>query len=671
MIEDPKPEGAFFSWKWEDRDIDNPNILRRKLLEISSNGFSGLHVSLGNTRYEFIDLKVLRAVARVSLWAKKRNMTFYLHADPRQASRSFITRTGERMQNLIVTRKPNHRFSRAKLNVARVEDSRFELRYDIPRALHSSALQERALLFEPDCLEKAFLFQRKKGTALKDTIRDITHVSRLFSDLSKGVTEIFGDVRVPEGEEWWVIAFPKFNTNAFDFAGRESNDLMDLFIEDLFDACTHLDGITWGDGGAGYIANMGRFPVSLSLFNSFKAEYRYDLRSELYALVLDIDDASHVRIRHDYFSLLADTLFTAQKDFHLMLHSYFPGADFGFQIFCNAENAPADCLVQGSIDPWRSLESASSVIIDMRHHHNPAQDFESIISTLVISKSLGTFSKSQKAFVSLGNENNDQEVLDSLIDLMMLFSIQWLAQPWPEGNAVEQDAKQTPDWTHISALNRKIDLIRSLTGFRFPTADVALVFPTDTIMTIGSHDADPIIREVNQLIARLTLEGIQCDVISPSLLRECRFTTDELQIRHRTYRAVIYPYPEILDPKVLEIISAMAKRDFPILLGGCDPQFTTIGKRIPYILPLVFNPAAKDISALREKGIKPIFEAPGNSLTTLIPMGEETIILLCPKTYKGVVEGNLRIGEHKVTVEKSSCLMIFRQKKDGKIDRLL
>jgi len=104
--------------------------------------------------------------------------------------------------------------------------------------------EETSLCFEPAGLEKAFLFQMTNRTILKDTIRDITSVSHFFTNIAKEYAEVFGNVKVPDDEEWWVMAFPKFDTNLYDYAGRNSNHLLYEFIENLFDACAHMDGTT-------------------------------------------------------------------------------------------------------------------------------------------------------------------------------------------------------------------------------------------------------------------------------------------------------------------------------------------------------------------------------------------------------------------------------------------
>ena len=111
------------------------------------------------------------------------------------------------------------------------------------------------------------------------SVTDITHIARFYANMDEGFVEVFGEVSVPVDEKWWVVSFPKFDTNLTDFAGRASKDELNSFVEALFDASTYLDGITWDE--AGYCGQVGRFPVSLSLYNSFichKWRYSGDTR---------------------------------------------------------------------------------------------------------------------------------------------------------------------------------------------------------------------------------------------------------------------------------------------------------------------------------------------------------------------------------------------------------
>lgn len=668
-------EGAFILWRWGDREIENSEILKTQLEEICSKGFSGVVAGLRASRYEVIDPKVVRAVTLASKMAKEQGVAFWFQTDPRQASRTLIAKKGERMQNLIVARKPEHGFSRKKLSITKVEKNRFEIKYEYPEVRYSSVIQDVSLSFDPSGLERTFLFQMEDGVVLRDSVRDITSVSHFFCNIAERYVEVFGEVSVPEGEEWCVVAFPRFDTNIYDYAGRASNDYLRYFVEDLFDAETYLDGTAWDD--AGYVVDMGRFPVSLSLYNCFLAEYRYDLRDVLYELVLDVDDGSHVRVRCDYYKLLMNLVCGAQKEFYQMLHSFLGELDTGISHVWYIHKGQTSNLVRGNVDPWRSLATASIGLTEVGDSQESENHFDAILSLLVVTKSLGVFSKSKKAFCKLLCDKFGQEETAYWVDLMGLFSVRWLVRAFGYSGLISKEKSRDsnyPDhstWKNFEEVNRKIGLISKLTNFRFPEANTALVFPVETIMAIGSQDADEVIRTVNRLIARLTLEGVHLDVFSPLLLKEGRISPERLRIRERSYSSVVFPYPEVLDPKVLEIVSVMGRIGFPILLGGSKPSSTSDGKKIPHVFQMSFDPRDEELSPLWNGGMKSLFKAPQNGIASMIQKKDESFFLICPKRFKGVVEGEVQYGEISFSVPRSSGLVIFRIGKDGVVEKVL
>jgi hypothetical protein len=669
-----QPQGTFFLWSWGDREIDDPRRLKNQILEIASCGFSTVLVSFDRMRYEFIDNKVIRAIAQASQWAKKRNIDFWIQTDPRQASRSLIRHSGEYTQNLIVAPTPEQARGGKIVNVAPVQDNHFELRYNYPGERKTDVLQETALYFEPEGLERAFLFQSQNGIIVNDTVRDITPISHFFANVQEKYVEVFGDVQIPEDETWWVVAFPCFKTNHYDYAGRESNDHLHHFIENLFDGCTHLDGFTWGKDTTGYITDIGRLPVSLSFLNCFRAEYGYDLRDVLYTLILDMDDGSHIRVRYDYYTLLMKTVFNAQKDFYVMIHSFFDGLGVGTHHTLRFDRQRSRNLIQGCIDPWRSQQIIDATFFEMEKTSDTGHRYHSILASLVFSKSLGIFSKTQRAYFQLQHTMVKLKTLMYWMDLANLFSVFCVIHPTScsDKNKSVSGSSQlkwmdTPNWKELQEYNRKVERIRTITRFHFPESNVALVFPMETIMCVGPQDGESMMQHTNSLISA----GVQLDVISPILLKEGSLSPQGLRIQDRVYEIIIFPYPEVLDPAVLETISLMDQFGLPILLGGCKPAFTTEGKRIPHVLPLVFDPRDEDLSSLWNHGLKQMFAMPKNAIGTCIRQENETLFLLYPKKSGGSFCGEVEYKNIVFSVPRSTGLVIYRAKEKGQIKQLL
>lgn len=663
-----RPNGAFVLWAWGDREIEDPKRLRNQLLEIAGLGFSGVLVTLNRSRFEFIDPAVLRALAQTSQWARARNIAFWFHADPRQASRSFIRKTGERMQSLVTARelRPADRWS--PHNISRVQNDHFELRYSLPRVLKASVLQENAMLFEPVGLERAFLFQKNNGTIIRDTLKDITPVTRFHADLATNTVTVFGSVRVPASEEWWIIAYPKFNTNAYDFSGHENADFLGQFVEDMFDACTHLSGISWGEGGGGYLAGEGRLPVSLSLYNTFKSEYRYDLREVLYSLTLDVDDNSHIPVRKDYYSLLGITIASARSDFHRMVHAFFSGVNLGHHHACSNRTIRTEDRTRGTMNPWKNI-SADVLFTDDLSKFSDGFSAASLVPKLLMAKSLSSLGAAQRGFFSFTYDGLSENELRHVFDLLSLYSLECLVRPASHGNHVI-DRIRSKEWENLFEANEKIHRIRRYTGYKHPEANVAFIYPTETLITEDPGDSRPMVRKIDRLLAGLTLSQIHCDVLSTSMMEKGRLSPLGFTIRKQAYEAIVFPYPRTVSQRNLEIVSALTKRGFPVYFGGYPPRFTDRGKKIPHRFDLVFDMDQRGIGRLQEC-LRPLFRYPDNALATRIRTENGVLYSVCPLRTGDSVSGEIQAGGRSIVLPRHDQLVILHQDNSGKIERLL
>ncbi|MEJ2628070.1 MAG: hypothetical protein P8078_05905, partial [bacterium] len=511
--------GGYYFWNWNDNEIINPRNLRPQIELLLKQGFSGIFTNTGNTRYSIDNPVTLRAISQVSQWACRRHLEFFLQIDPRQYSRPLIYKTGERTKNILLTRKSHLSVERKNLNITPVQDNSYHIRIHYPDKISDSLMQDKALSFEPHCLEKAFLFKLIKGKIVKDTINDITDTACFSADIINNWVEIFGRVGVPSPKDWYVAVFPKFNTNLYDFAGRDSNDILLEFIEEFFDAFINIQGIIWGRRDFGYISGSNRIPVSLSIYNSFKAEYGYDLADFLLSLILEMDDKSHIKVRLDYYNLLMELIYDGVQEFHSMLNSFFHGVDISS--YFSPHNQ--DHINRGNVDPWRSLDRATIIFSESSKAEKRKGRADLFLTSLVMAKSLSVHSKKKKVYHKIDLSAISPEQLSFWIDLMSLYSIEYLIE---NKNIILESPNKLP----YKQFNKKINTIRNLTGFVAPESDYAFIFPIETVITCDLSQSEKIINRVYELIAKLILAGIQIDVLSPVLLKKGKISDNSLNI---------------------------------------------------------------------------------------------------------------------------------------------
>ncbi|MFO7889661.1 MAG: hypothetical protein R6V04_04905 [bacterium] len=658
-----KTSGGCFLWKWKDEEITNPRILRSHLDQLVKQGFSGIFTNIGNSRYDINNPRTLRLISQVSQWARKRNLDFLLQIDPRQNSRPLIYKTGERTKNILLTRKPHLPVERKNLNIIKIKDRTFHLKISYSDKIPTTLLQDKALSLEPHSLEKVFLFQLSKGTIVRNSIKDITHKICFSANIVNNWVEIFGIVNVPSDQNWYVAVFPKFNTNMYDFAGRESNDILLEYIEDIFDAFVNLDGIIWGKEDFGYISGINRIPVSLSIYNSFTAEYGYDLRDFLLSLILKLNDNSHIQVRLDYYNLLMELIYDGIKEFHCMLNSFFHGVDISNYYSRHTQNHVNSSLLGGNVDPWKSLDRSTIVYSETTKTNKSKVKPEILLTTLIIAKSLSAHSKKKKVYHKIDLSVIPLKELSLWLDLMSLYSVDFLLDD-------EDIISKSYNKKNYSSYNKKINKIKKITGFNLPESDYAFIFPIETIMASDLSRDKKAINCIYQLIAEFILTGIQLDVISPVLLKNGKITDKGLEVGLRHYKGIIYPFPDILCPQVLNLLPSLEKSDVQVLLGG-NPRFTTDSKIIDRRFNNVFDPYNPKSSFFSENGIKPLLKLPDNCIGSVIRNNKKEYILLNPARYGKSLEGQVNYKNYSFTLSGEPSLVIYELSGKGKFSRVL
>ncbi|MBN2415212.1 hypothetical protein JXO52_05195 [bacterium] len=627
----------YVTWIWSDREIEEPRQVKAALESMHAQGVRKVRIFLENCSYRFTDRPVLRAFSRTSQWARARDISFWLHLDPRQASRLFISRVNEKLAFLMPVSKAGSRSN----NIASVKNSKYELQFNWDIQLSSTMLQEKGISLEPVCLERAFLFRLENGTAVSSTIYEITNESLTQFDMSRRICNVFGIIGVPDDQEWCVAAFPKFDSNLFDYFGRESNDLLCNFVEDLFDGCTHVDGFTWGEGGPQHIADPGLLPASLSLFNSFKAEYGYDIRDRLLHLILPVDNNQHIRVRQDYYRFLQRAVTEARRDFHRMMHAFFYDIKSSYYFSVSA-CGKSSRLVTGDMDPWQKAIGVSRVFADT----DSREAHPRYLAELALVKSIGLCSESGESSLTLPRDIADPLVVEQMNDLMTLFSI----RPAP---AVTAD-------NDFPSPSRARSGIANQIRYGCPEADTLVIFPMETIISQGIAAAEHIYDTMTDFISFLIIRGIQFDIRTASCITPYNYSSDALTIAGRSYKKIIYPYPAVVEAALWSLVTSCAAAGLPVYIGGSSPSHTSTGEPVTDPLPVSFDPA--DPGTLPEPALQPLFEMPDGAVGSCFYGPDCLYFMLAPAATGGIYRGRLATT---IDVPESSGLKLFRLDADG------
>ncbi|NQT26477.1 hypothetical protein HQ585_14080 [candidate division KSB1 bacterium] len=673
MNSHPQISGGFLVWFWRDDEIDQPRLIREQLDTIQSRGFSGVLITLCGSRYEIIDPKVIHAVAQASQWAKSRKMMVWLQADPRRASRSLIAETDERTQYLILPPGHSDHSPVESGVIVPAENGQFNLQFPFPALYPYTCIQEQAVRFDPAGLERAFVFQMRDGVILQNTVIDITPATRFHADMNTQTVEIFGEVGVPEEENWFVTAFVRFETNLYDYAGRESNDLLRHFVESLFDSAAYIDGITWDT--IGYPGGKWDFPVSLSIYHGFASEFGYDLRDVLHALIFNVDTGLHLQVRQDYNHFLMESILDAQRDLYALFHSYFGTIENALPMSMLSEQNEGSTCCTVNANSWPVIRQVTSAMTHLDWDCENIQVSDQILTNLALLRTQGVFSGHQKAYGQLTRPGNDIDNVRFYTDLMAVFSIRLMLQTTPcilqDINFSEDNDKFIPFGEKIIKLNKRRMQLLQLTGFRFPDADLAVILPVETLMTESHESATNILNGFYQFVANLIRAGFAIDIITASAVNDAKLLKDGLRLQHRIYRGVVIPYPEIVPSHLLDLITAMDRQNFPFWIGGCSPETTTDGKPISQKFDLRFDPLSNDLGLFDLKNDMSRLILPNHGLGSWLHSGGGFQILVCPDAPDQTVQGKGELKGIQFNLPILKQLAVFQLDPKGHLDKLL
>ncbi|MBN1895520.1 hypothetical protein JW906_13565, partial [bacterium] len=430
-------------------------------------------------------------------------------------------------------------------------------------------------------------------------------------------------------------------------------------IEALFDAGAVWNGVTWGEDG--YCCEPGRFPVSLSLYNSFIADYGYDLRNVLYNLVLDADDGSHVRVREDYYTLLMDVIDNAQDDFQLNLHGFFGEMENGR--WHSWEGCPGSPAVCGGLDPWRGT-AKRTICLTRLSGREPEKSEEILTARLAMTRGLGLVSKHKKAYTALPAAGPEE--MRRFFEQAAFFSVRCMLDcppGIPSGTGVN-------GLERFEEINRKAAAFEAATGYQFTEANTAVVFPADTLIGERSPDSERKSKAFQGLISRLIRSGIQLDVLSSRMLGRGRLTSQGFSLGERNYQAIVYPYPEVVGADALEGMAILVRFGFPLFLGKDVPRMITGGKKIPHEFKPSFDPETGDVIPLLLQKAPPPLSVPENALGAWIRRKHDVLILLMPMRNGETVQGKVVLGKRIIEIQDVDRLAVFQAGSGSKPERV-
>ncbi len=673
-------------WTWQDEEIENHGLLKEQIIDIKKAGYGGVYAAPRATRYHLFDKEMTVSVAQASKLAQDLNMEFIWCLDPRFAATYIVSETGFGAEMLMVNNQYRENMdapkksdlSRFALNETRLENGRYSLRYNYPIRRDLHMLTEVGLWLNPITVEKVYAYQRRDGKVLRSSIRDITDSHHLFINRSFHYVEIFDKPDLPEGE-WWIFAFPRFMTNMYAYDSPEHECLFLTLLHEYKLHKINFDGFWWDEPG--FYFHFGNYAISDRVYQDYNNKYGYDLKDYLYALTLRLDDNSHIKVRYDYFSLLMDYVFGSMQRFWELSESLFGPLRMGDHFTWHDID---DDMYAGVGDYWRGLKSVDGGYTDSenfeRYFTEGMEKRYEYIAEMMLAKSLAKFSISKKAHFNQWGQKYGPEVPVYWNDLMALFSNEWVQHcygytgviggPMPFGPGFPDHIT----WSMMPELNARSREILEITDFNLPVADVAIVYPLPTLLTGWGPQNLYREKKVHQLLGMMPALGIQADAISVDLFGSGKLNDGVLEIKDQKYRAVLWPYAEVITPECIEILDQMQETNFPVYFGNNAPELFTNGEKVPLNFDGTFNldqdveEISKSIESLKLPS--PSTKLPGAYVTVISGKFGEHFLLVMPIDPQRYVSGKVICFGCEVNVVRTNKLAIYSISSDGHVSKV-
>lgn len=666
-------------WTWQDSTIENRNVLLRQLMDLKNAGFENIYAMPRATRYQLYDKELNDAVKYASDECKKEGLEFIWGADPRFAAREITQKTGYGAEMLMTNAQFKFDYKatgpgseKLFLNECKVENGNYSLKYEYPSRRDVHLLSEVSLWLNPLGVDKVFAYQKKDGQIIKSSVRDITRSHHQYVNRSFYYVEVFGKPNLPKGE-WYVVAFPRFMTNMYAFDSPEHEKMLQSLLTNYKRQNVHFDGFWWDEPG--YYFQFGHYAISGRIYKDFKKKYGYDLKEKLYALLLDVDDNSQLKVRYDYFQLLMDYVFGGEERFWKKGEKLFGSLRMGIH---QTWHTIPDDMNGGTADYWRGLKAVDGGYTDDGAFENYftsdlAGKYEQI-SMMLLASSLAKFSKGGVAYYNRWGTNYENKVPIYFNDLMTLFSNVWIQHCYGYTGVMGASRgfgpgfPDHPSWKILPELMSKTKRVIDITKYKLPVADVAVVYPIPNFLVSRQPELDMMMGKVNRLLGIMPALGVQADAISDWLFAEGKLNNGMFEVRNQKYKAVILPCAKVVTSKCLSMIRKLQVEKFPIYFVDELPQLTLEGKKIELNAKISFSIGA-DMNLLDDKitelNLPSSVSRLGGAYVTVIPGdSNDSYLMVMPINPGQKVVGNVLFKGMNVNIETTDSLSIYHIEPD-------
>ena len=640
-------------WSITDAVIENRKLRERQFQDLEAAGFGGVAAFVRCSRYSWDDPLATEAWRHINDLCRAKGMNCWLGPDPRFVSHK-VTHNSSGLELVLFGNA-----SRADVvpNTAKIRDGRYTVRCTLtPRHVHT--LTDVAVEYKPIGLARVYAFRHGASPPGKKDIVDITERSRLFYNARDRYVEAFGSVSGEIDENWSVIAFFHVQTNHFDFSSAPHLRRYDAMLAALKAAGCEPDGIMWDEPG--YTCTYGSLPFSPTIRRLYLSSRKTPLAHDLWKLAFESDDRSHIPARLLYYRVVQKTILQAEQRLQKASHRLWgPKTIVGIHDTWHFESADMCDMNHGSLDLWKTVCAKSGGFVDLGAVNllrDPRSTHYANLATMsVAAASMGKSSAPSIAYNNLwtvGDDNGEgwqRNVLNHCVKIMALFGTRWLAHAYGPVGTVGQERTFLgspplpgyPDhstWPAFRSWNAYLSGELKKTGGALPESNLLVVYPVESLYALADRRADAAAARIFDFVLFLLDHHFHVELLSTSVARKGRWRGKQFCVGTGKYDFIVFPYPEVVDPSLLRLISRFEER---IMFAFGSPMVSERGTSIQAIAPACLSDFDKVLHRLMASpDLQPV-KAPENCWTTMTNLKHGTLVSIAPSRVGARFQGEV------------------------------
>lgn len=339
-------------------------------------------------------------------------------------------------------------------------------------------------------------------------------------------------------------------------------------------------GFMWDEPhfGFAFFPNNGR-AISDHLYARFESRFGYDLRGRLIELWWNVEGRQSALVRLHYAELLEGELAILEERFAALTQAYCRERTGGRSGFLGMHRTMheelSDDFYIGCSDYFRHNKHTSSGFTDSVFERD-----DSMLMFFRLAQSLGLDSSDGHAWSNNWGFRPTEAHHNYYLPLMGIMNVRWIGHTYHDSIQFGPGYPDSDLWAnmpdHLADHSKLMDALEGTC----PVADTAVVYNWKALALYPDNYIHTHRRSLLLLSKQLARQGTQFLFIDDLMLAEATVEADGFATRIGTFKRLILPWCDLLDPGAFEVIERLAAAGVEIVCFGAPAEYTSDGQPV-------------------------------------------------------------------------------------------